>query len=115
MKPWIQFFNAIIGRLIALQHLEKPKVRIWGFAAWNPNKDLPIPIQSPHNHFFLYKTQSSVKKHTLVKVLGQIPDFILNNKNFVTVLISSNKHFPYAITVNFGSCHTALYELYIYR
>ena len=38
--------------------------------------------------------------------------FIINSKNFVTVSISSNIFFLYAITINLGIYHTALHELY---
>ena len=36
---------------------------------------------------------------------------ILNSKNFVIILISSNKHFFYGIAINLGIRHTAFYEL----
>ena len=39
--------------------------------------------------------------------------YILNSKSFVTVLISSNKHFSYAITINLEICHIGLHEIYI--
>ena len=39
--------------------------------------------------------------------------FILNSKNFLTVLISSNKHFSYAIKINLEIRYTACCKLYI--
>ena len=39
--------------------------------------------------------------------------FILNSKNFLTVLISSNKHFSYAIKINLEIRHTACCKLYV--
>ena len=39
--------------------------------------------------------------------------FILNSRNLVIVLISSNKQFLYAITSNLVIRHTALNELYL--
>ena len=42
-----------------------------------------------------------------------IMHFLLNSKNFLTVLISSNKHFSYAIKINLEIRHTACCKLYI--
>ena len=42
-----------------------------------------------------------------------IMHFLLNSKDFLTVLISSNKHFSYAIKINLEIRHTACCKLYI--
>ena len=39
-------------------------------------------------------------------------NFIRDSKNFVKVLISSNKYFLHAIRINLKARHTALYGLY---
>ena len=72
------FFNVIVSRLVALMTLKSQKclslfpVKAHQISAPDPK----LQKQWLCNNFFLYKTQSSSKKQTLVKVLGQILVFI---------------------------------------